>query len=171
MSDDWLWEEEDEDLRKKRDEFFRESTLRKCQRRYESGQREALMDAIRCCILGEWPAPPWLRDAFREVLDTPKKSWDEVFDSPIPKGAHRRRRYRNLKIGRQLKKRIEFLHEKEGRSINRELFEDVGKEFGVGGSVARDLYYEDKKLLARFVEDLYDLEDDFRGWLREREGK
>jgi hypothetical protein len=29
-----------------------------------------------------------------------------------------------------------------GRAIDKKLFEDVGKEFGVGGTVASDLYYD-----------------------------
>ena len=162
-------------MKSKRDDlhdlFLRDWALKECQRKYESGQRKALMEAIWWCIREGWPAPPWLRDAFNEAFCTAQKSWDEVFDPPIPKGAHRHRRDRNWKIGFRLAERIEFLHEKERRSITQGLFEEVGKEFGVSGSVARDLYYEEKRSRAKVMASVHAHGREFEAWLREREEK
>jgi hypothetical protein len=128
------------------------------------------MEAIWWCINEGWPAPPWLRDAFNEASRTVKKSWDEIFEPPIPKGAHPYRAALSLKIGRRLAERIKFLNEKEGRPLT-ELFEEVGKEFGVSGSVARDLYYENKRWEENVMAYRDAYEREFEAWLREREEK
>jgi hypothetical protein len=157
----------------------RERTLGACQRRYESGQREALLEAIERCIIEEWPAPAWLKDALWNAFEDVKKSWDEVFGPPFPKGKHRHRHDRNERIGFKLKERIEFLHEKEGRSITQKLFKEVGKEFGVSGSVARNLYYEIKNSEAKRAAESRAMQEEFEttmealleAWRREQEGK
>src|SRR5262249_54099579 len=149
-------------------EFLRDRIFRGGQCKYENGQREALMEAILWWICEKWPAPPWVIDAFDEAPFFVKKSWDEVFDPPIPKGEHHYRRDRNRKIGEQLADRIGIAARQEGRSITGKLFEEVGKEFGVSGSVARDLYYENKRSQTKFVERFEATEREFEAWLRER---
>jgi len=55
---------------------------------YEDGEKAALIHAIWFCCRHGCKMPPWLRIAFLRADYDVKKSWDEVFGSPIPKGAH-----------------------------------------------------------------------------------
>ena len=158
-------------MKRERDNFLHKKFLSECQLHYESGQRNALIVAILWCIQEGLPPSPWLRNECKKAWRTVKKSWDEVFGPPFPKGKHWHYYNRNLKIGDRLKERIEFLHEKEGRSITQGLFEEVGKEFGVSGSVARDLYYEQKRFRAKVMASVHAHDREFEAWLGEREEK
>ena len=157
-------------MKRERDNFLHKKFLSECQLHYESGQRNALIVAILWCIQEGLPPSPWLRNECKKAWRTVKKSWDEVFGPPFPKGKHWHYYNRNLKIGDRLKERIEFLHEKEGRSITPKLFKDVGKEFGVSGSTASDIYYETKEEIALLAAIIRTLGAEFEDGLRRGRG-
>src|ERR1700733_4231800 len=87
---------------------------------------------------------PWLTtafcDAYDRYLNFEVKSLDELFGG----------RRKGMQIGaarRRLEKRDEVFWRvqelrKAGRSVNRDLFNAVGKEFGISGAKADSFYYE-----------------------------
>lgn len=112
---------------------------------YEEGNKEVLFSALRNCAAHNLPMPNWLADAYCMGHDLwlsyRKPTLDEAFDVKPPKGTH----INKLKELRTLKVAIPLFVRKlqeTGRAIDPHLFEDVGKEFGVSGSKARDIYYK-----------------------------
>ena len=99
--------------------------------------------------MGDVPIPPWLKQAFQNAYgaksDGKIKSWDEVFGRPFKKGIRPARERRNRRIANDLYERVEERHS-AGEPIDKSLFEAVGKDFGVGGTVASELYYEIKEI-------------------------
>ena len=95
------------------------------------------------------PIPPWLKQAFQNAYGAKSaykiKSWDEVFGRPLKKGIRLARERRNNRIANDIYERVVERHI-AGEPIDKNLFEAVGKNFGVGGTVASELYYEVKEL-------------------------
>jgi len=75
------------------------------------------------------------------VLTYKVKSWDDVFGRPLEKGKRLKTERRNMEIASPIERRISDLH-KAGKAIDKSLFAEVGKEFGVSGTIASELYYE-----------------------------
>lgn len=113
--------------------------------RFEAGDRNALLGAIRICANHDLVMPEWLARAFIRAYDKVLRhdvgSWDDAFGRPLPKGRHlnaaRKKRNKAPAVWRRVRK----LHE-EGRAIDDLLFEDVGKELGLGKTLVSEFYYE-----------------------------
>jgi len=114
----------------------------------EDGGRQ-IMRCVALCAIHALALPPWLRDAFVQrhnlVSDAYVATWDEAFGRPWPK----RTRMAIVRRRRVLKQRVHAavwtlirLHPK--RSVNRSLFEEVGRrrEIARSGSEVESLYYE-----------------------------
>ena len=111
---------------------------------YEAGDKSEFMRCLYWCIRSDEPIPPWLKEALEQIMADRRsgkfKSWDEPFGKPLG-NKHQATVRRDAKVIVPLFDRVQELSE-SGRAIDKKLFEDVGKEFGVGGTVASDLYYD-----------------------------
>jgi hypothetical protein len=123
----------------------RDDFLEQCRDRYEGGDKAYLPYCLDYCMTNNRPIPPWLATAFRQACHKVRmhevKSWDDVLGRPIKKGGRLATERRNMKIAWPLFHTIRDRHQ-AGAAINKELFNEVGVEFGISGTVASDLYYE-----------------------------
>jgi len=96
---------------------------------FEGGGKWALLDAIYRCLQLRRPVPEWLRVAFLDAYEARARfeirSWDEIFDRPVPKGTHLKTEKRNAELRFLIMERVEAL--KAERAIDKRLFEQVGK--------------------------------------------
>ncbi len=121
------------------------------EKQFISGDRTALLAAIRRCANHDLPLPSWASkayiSAYDQVLNCDEKSWDVVFGTPYPKGANinAMSKRRNLRFAVWL--RVNEL--RKTAPIDGQLFATVGKEMRpiIGKSEASELYYEAKRLL------------------------
>ena len=113
------------------------------QQRWEGGDKSALLQTLFYCLYFEIVPPHWLADAFADaffqVTNFQANSWDDVFGKPHPKGAKISARRRHSEIEMSLYLRVRELSKTE--AVDTGLFERVGNEFSVSGSVASRLYY------------------------------
>ncbi|MXS84490.1 hypothetical protein ABO04_00825 [Nitrosomonas sp. HPC101] len=105
-----------------------------------------LMQAIGVCALHGLPLPPWAVNAYlkgyNKIADAESKSWDEVFGMPYPKGV----RLSVLRKERRFKHAVydEISRIKKSQpkvAIDDDLFEKVGKKFGLGKTLTSEYYY------------------------------
>jgi hypothetical protein len=119
--------------------------LEKEKERYEQGDKAQLLYWLNYCITNHKPMPAWLEEAFQKAYHAGQiyeiKSWDEVFGKPPKKGARQAIECRNMKISEPLFYRVRDRYV-AGEPMDEGLFDRVGAEFGISGTVAKDLYYE-----------------------------
>ena len=134
--------------------FFRWAAwhqLEEHQKLYDGGNKVSLFNALCLCARHELPMPDWLGHAYRKghrrwaAYDA--ASLDEAFDVQLPKNARINTLRRNRMLRIQIPLMVKDYHNNQNRVIDQSLFEDIGKELGVSGSTARDLYYENKDFL------------------------
>ncbi len=127
-----------------------EESLLQERAKFEAGEKIALLGAIRICANHDMPLPDWAASAFirgyDNVLACRSDSWDEVFGRPYKKGAHlsRMRQAREKRGAVWLKVNAAVQRDEP---INRELFESIGREIGVGKTRAEELYAQAKRML------------------------
>jgi hypothetical protein len=113
-------------------------------RQFEAGDKSVLLYAIYACLELKRPVPEWLRVAFLDACEAAERfeirSWDEVFGRPVPKGMHLKSEKRNAELRVFIIQRVEAL-KAGGKRVDKGLFEQVGKELGISGTVASDIYY------------------------------
>ena len=114
-------------------------------KRFEAGDKDAVFTALHSCACSNLPMPDWLAGAyatgFHKWVNYRAKSLDEAFDVEIPKGKH----LNALRKNRKLRVAVPLAVDKarnEGNAIQQGLFEKIGKEFGISGSSAKNLYYK-----------------------------
>jgi hypothetical protein len=131
---------------------------------YESGNEEAregqagrrwdaagfvVLYCLYYCLTCGRPIPPWLAKAFcaafNKVINREASSWDEVFGKPVAKGKQLKAAQRRHEKSPLVYRRVRELHD-AGAAINKGLFDKVGAENGVSGTIAAELYYEVKNL-------------------------
>jgi hypothetical protein len=137
------------------DEYLAE-ILKILKRKFDGGHKAALLMAIRYCCWMRRPLPEWARLAFLQAYDsaTVFESWDEVFGPPHPKGTHLAKEKKYLAVRSLIWERVRA-SKAMGKSINKELFEGIGKDLGVAGSVTSEIYYDKDN------QKIYKLMDDF----------
>ncbi|RFC31110.1 MAG: hypothetical protein DID91_2727704424 [Candidatus Nitrotoga sp. MKT] len=114
--------------------------------RHEQGEKFALMLAIRKCANHDLIMPPWVVAgyiaAFDTILNYRSKDWNEVFGSPIPKGAHlaalRKQRKLEFAVFNEI---VRIRKCSLDQAIDAGLFESVGKQFNIGKTLAEEYYY------------------------------
>lgn len=121
--------------------------LKQSEEKFNKGDGWALMRAICACArcslpLPDWAAKAYLR-AYYKVVGCEEKSWDAVFGEPYPKGTN----LNALKKKRELKFEvfntiIDAVKRDPGTAIDSQLFEDVGKKFNIGKTLAEEYYRE-----------------------------
>jgi hypothetical protein len=117
--------------------------------KFDSGDRMALLGAVRQCANHDLPLPAWAAKAYIEaydlVLTCRAKSWDEAFGTPYPKNSNlnamRKRRLLRYAVFNEVRR---LLNVDPRPPIDATLFETVGKMVRppVGKTMAADLYYE-----------------------------
>jgi hypothetical protein len=120
-------------------------------KRLEGGDKWALLYAIRQCLLLKRPLPEWLRLAFLSAYDSATgyeiKSWDDAFGRPHPKGSHLKKEKRNFELRQVIIQRVEALRSE--MSVDKGLFEKIGKELGISGTTVSDIYYDERSQALR----------------------
>ncbi len=93
---------------------------------------------------------PWAVTALEEACamlfhQYQYRTWDDVFGPPFPKGAHlsaiRTKQLKSIPIWGE----IERQRTKFSAKLDAALFEEVGKQYGVGKTLCAELYYEQVK--------------------------
>lgn len=126
--------------------------LDRLQTAFKSGDRFALMQAIRKCANHDLPLPSWAAmayiRAYDAVLNAREKTWDAVLGQPYPKGSHLSaiRKQRTLQFA--VHNRISDIRKTDPAiAIDVELFDRVGQEFNIGKTLAAEYYYAVKQRL------------------------
>jgi hypothetical protein len=118
--------------------------------RFEAGDKNALIQAIRRCFQFGVVAPEWVVDAFfrgtNRWYQMDVKSLDEALGVAWPKG-------RSLAAARK-RRRLQFavLNEvnrakSKGRAVDGELFEQIGRRLGLGATLVKDYYRAARSLM------------------------
>lgn len=127
-------------------------------KRFEAGDRMALLAAIRRCACHDLPLPDWASRAYirayDKVLNCQSNSWDEVFGKPYP-GKHLASLLTQRQKGPAIYQRIRYLRKEHYEAqedgscklvssipIDEALFERVGEEFGMKKTRCSVLYYK-----------------------------
>ncbi len=117
--------------------------LESLKQRYESGESEALLDAIDFCGKYKLVMPDWVSwhfsACYKKWADLDVKTLDEAFDMKRPK---------NFRLGKE-KERIEkatnvFLDVLELSSLNQENMEKVAKKHGINRDKVWTMYKQVK---------------------------
>jgi hypothetical protein len=128
---------------------FEERFLEKGRELYEAGDKSELLHCLDFCLMHNRPIPGWLRKAFldaynRVVRFREVKSWDDVFGRSAPKGWSDRRlaewRFQ-ASITPDIWDMVRDRHN-AGEPLDDRLFASVGKHFGVGSTVVKEIYYD-----------------------------
>jgi hypothetical protein len=118
-------------------------------RDYQSGNKRHLFDTIYFCAANKRKLPDWAREmiimAHLRSRYGRLKSWEEIFGKPFP-GKSRKgilTKARALEVWIAVRQRVEKRQSTKDQPIDEGLFEEVGKELGVGGhSTVSKLYYQ-----------------------------
>lgn len=126
---------------------------------YREGEKFALMQAIRECARCDLAMPRWVSKAyiraFDDILNYKSKDWNEVFGSPLKKGANLNalRNQRMLQFDVYLAV-CDILNSSPRQPIDIGLFEKVGERFNIGKTLAQKYYYSAKKVLTKDQPDI-----------------
>lgn len=126
------------------------SFLEGCRESFESGNKWSLMQAIMVSAQERRALPEWASKAYIAAFETCRtgaaKSWDDVFGKPYPLGAHHAAVTKRHRVQWHLFRSVkEMLKDNPGMAIDDGIFEAIGKEFGVGKTLAKKFYYDAKK--------------------------
>ena len=110
----------------------------------ESGNYRTLMITLWVAACRREPIPHWLVRALGTVVNAAVthqvKSWDDMLGRPLKKGERLKQKRRHLEISYPLWQRVQEA-KRQGKGIDRELFDSIGKEFGISGALAEKIYY------------------------------
>lgn len=136
--------------------------LDELEKRFDAGDRWALMLGIRKCANFDLVMPEWLACAYIKAFDTVNnhrvKSWDDVFGPPLTKGAQlsarRKKREKSVHVWNEVQSHLlaeQVWNEKtrqweSARPIDDELFTKVGEKLGLGLTLTKTYYTEWKNL-------------------------
>jgi len=113
-------------------------------RSFEAGDKSTLLFAIYACLDLRRPLPEWVRVVFLNAYEAAERfeirSWEEVFGRPVPKGTHLKPKKRDAGLPLIIIDAVETL-KKAGRKTDKDLFKQVGKEWGINATRASDIYY------------------------------
>lgn len=127
--------------------------------KFLAGDHWALSEAINECCTAGLPLPDWASDAYREAFarlaNLEVASWDNLLGFPDTdrkhvNGKRAAQAREDARKSQDIYKRIK--NRAPDESISDNLFDKVGKEFGVSKSTCNRLYYEQERL-ERLVQD------------------
>lgn len=113
---------------------------------YRMGESSAITEALYICTINSLPIPEWCEiaylKAYRKVRQYKAKSWDDVFGRPHKKGTHlatkRQEREKSISVYNRIK---EIKRNEPDTPIDENLFERVGRYYGIGGKTLTAQYY------------------------------
>lgn len=113
---------------------------------YEQGNKFSLMLAIRICACNSSVLPSWIVEgyigAFDEILNYRSKDWNEVFGSPIKKGAQLNALEKKRRLEFAVLNEVKLIRKSNpDQAIDAGLFELVGNKFNIGKTLAAEYYY------------------------------
>jgi hypothetical protein len=130
------------------DKWVAEYFEKMLKRDFETGDKSVLLYAIYACLEMRRPMPEWVRAAFLDACEAAErfeiKSWEEVFGRPVPKGTHLKRQKRDAALPLIIIDAVEAL-KAEGRKVDKDLFKQVGKEWGINATRASEIYYAERR--------------------------
>jgi hypothetical protein len=133
-----------------------QADLDKLKRDFDAGDKGAVISAIEVCFRNESPVPGWAQNEFINVCGDihfgRSKSWDEVFGRPHKKGAQLGAMRRKKRLGLPVLVRVRERHA-GGEPIGKDLFDSVGEELGIGGTLVSEIYSEAKKGFDEFMKE------------------
>ena len=129
----------------------------RCAEKYVAdGDSLALFEAIAICARLEIPLPRWASSAFSntfyKVLNCEFGSWDEAFGSPLPKGAQLKSARRRQEVRIKLYSRVNEIIRNERCPVDDFLFLRVGREFDVGKTACKEIYYKARDEFGWFLD-------------------
>jgi hypothetical protein len=131
--------------------------LRQIERRrpaIEADDSRALFIAISQCLTTGLVAPEWLVREFVRRLDLVTSmsvsSWDEAFGRPYPKGTHLRVERSKAELEGPVWQAVRAeLRADPPPTVDERLFERIGEVFGIGKTLAQELYYKVERRMGR----------------------
>lgn len=112
---------------------------------FESGDKSMLLLTVVLCLQAGLPVPNWaikaLVQAYNDVKGYKHASWDSVFGRPHPKGAKLQALQKHREIAAAIWERVRE-RQAAGEPTKWDLFDEVGEEFDVSATVAKDIYYQ-----------------------------
>ena len=130
--------------------------LKQWHKQYQKGDKRVILPGVSVCMKSGLPFPRWVESAFLAICEDARrykvKSWDIAFGKPYPKNARIESRRDWLEKKELVYARTrEILTNNPETSIDTDLFEKVGEEFGICRSDANDMYYEVKNHTERLL--------------------
>lgn len=111
---------------------------------YDMGSKSAVLDCINSCFIKKKTVPEWCQlafiDAMQAVYSYKVGCWGDLFGRMHPK-------YTNLESKRSIYSERMAVHEAvenakaNGESVNRTLFEKVGRQLGIGSKTKVEGHY------------------------------
>jgi hypothetical protein len=112
---------------------------------FEAGNKMSLLAAIRICANHDLVMPEWVALAFiagyDKVLNCRANSWDAVFGNPYSKGKHLAAMRKKRELSPAVWLAVNDARN-QGATVDENLFEQVGKELGLGKTLAAEYYYD-----------------------------
>jgi hypothetical protein len=124
---------------------------------YEDGEKDMLLMALKLsCELKESPIPQGVAQRVRENLikwsELEVKTLDKAFEVEKKKNFRLDAERKKHSVALKIYSRIVKLSKKERRPIDDNLFDEVGNDFGIGKTLAKDYYYEQKNRIDALLE-------------------
>ena len=133
--------------------------LEELRQRYQAGDKSKLVAAIRFCGNHKLIMPEWVVDAFFKATNSwynyEVKELGEALDLAWPKGAHINALKKKRKNKYAVYNRVSEAHE-HGETIDINLFEQIGRELGIGRTLASEYYYEVKAMMESMEKDFHE---------------
>jgi hypothetical protein len=123
-------------------------------REFEAGDKSVLLYAIYACLDSRRPIPEWVRVAFLDACEAAERfeirSWEQVFGRPVSKGTHLKLRKRDAGLPLIIIEHVEAL-KRAGRKVDKGLFREVGKEWGINATRASEIYYARRRKPGKWI--------------------
>lgn len=131
-----------------------EMELEEYRTQFESGDKNALIRAIRSCGREQVVMPDWLVNAFFQATNRwyslEVKTLDEAFGLEWPKGKRFDAARNKRKYSLAAHYRVKELHSM-GKAIDEQLFIEVADELGIGKTKVSEYYYAWKNILENML--------------------
>lgn len=135
------------------------SNIQRCHERYLTGDKGAVLDAIAACALDDLVLPDWLAQAFlsahRKVVHYQSKDWNGVFGPAHKKGTNLNAKRKRRELAPALLNRaIELAQHNPSTAIDNDFYEQLGKEFNIGKSLAQEYIAWWSKVTGLYLNDV-----------------
>ena len=142
----------DDDLNLPLFQWYALNEIKKSKTSYDGGNKFSLMHAIKLCAKHKVALPDWVAEKYIVAIENLEagrsKSYDKVFTLPYAKGRHvvniHEKTITRMNIWSCI---TQTKRDDPNTAIDVGLFEQIGKKYGVGATLASKYYYDTKKEL------------------------